>query len=208
MKRRLLIIGASGHGKVVADIARLNDYLEVYFLDDNARIKDCNGCPVIGKSTDAETLNASQISDFFVAIGNAVIRENIMNRLANFNVISLIHPSAVVAEDVHIGIGTVVMAGAVINPGTIIGKGCIINTGATIDHDNTIADFVHISVGAHLAGKVEINKSTWVGIGTVISNNIRICEEVILGAGTVVIKNIEKSGTYVGTPARRIDKEN
>lgn len=204
--KRLLIIGASGHGKVVADIAMLNGYQEIAFLDDNPTIKQCAGHSIIGKSIDAEKLNASQVSDFFVAIGNNKIREQIYLKLyeLGLNIVSLVHPNAIIASNVHIGNGTVIMAGVIINPESIIGKGCIINTGATIDHDDKISDFVHISVGAHLCGTVSVGKTTWVGTGTIICNNISVCSNSVLGAGTVVIENISKSGTYIGVPSRKV----
>lgn len=199
--KQLVIIGASGHGKVVADIARKNGYENILFLDDNETLTDCGGYSVVGKT---ETF-IQYDCDFFVAIGNATIRQKIQQRLtcANKSVATLIHPSAVIGDNVQIGMGTVVMAGAVINPSTTIGDGCIINTCASVDHDNTIGDYVHISVGAHTAGTVNIGSKTWLGIGAIVSNNINICENCMIGAGAVVIKNLTESGTYIGVPAKR-----
>ena len=135
--KRLVIIGASGHGKVIADIALLVGYDQVDFLDDNPSIKAVGEYSVLGTSSMAAEL-ASAGCDFFVGIGNAKIREKIQREIeaAGCNVVTLIHPSAVVAYDAHIGSGTVVMANAVINPSTVIGDGCIINTCASVDHDN------------------------------------------------------------------------
>lgn len=201
--KQLLIIGASGHGKVVAEIARRNGFQNIAFLDDNTQIKACGGFPVIGTSSSfREHLSAC----FFVAIGNPAVRTRLMEMLlkAGCTVVTLIHPSAVVSDDCSIGTGTVIMPGAVINAGTTIGKGCIINTGATVDHDNQIADYVHISVGAHLAGSVTVGSSAWVGAGAIISNNLSVCCGAILGAGAVVIRKIELPGTYVGIPAKLI----
>ena len=201
---RLIIIGASGHGKVVADIASHCGYKEILFLDDNDTLKSCMGFPVVGKSSDVETYKDC---DFFVAIGNPNIREKVLRKLQNsqVNTITLIHPDAVITDSVSIGIGTVVMAGVVINPDSRIGKGCIINTGATVDHDNVIEDYVHVSVGAHLAGTVYVGKGTWIGAGAVVSNNVNICGNCMFGAGAVVVKDIYEPGTYVGVPAEKID---
>ena len=206
--KRLLIIGASGHGKVVADIAKLNGYDNIAFLDDDESVKECVGYPVLGKSLDAEALNASEASDFFVAIGNSTIRKRIMEGLEakHLHIITLIHPDAVIAENVHISTGSVIMAGVVINSSSSIGSGCIINTSSSVDHDNKIADYTHVSVGAHLAGTVTVGEHSWIGVGAVISNNLTICDHVTIGAGAVVIKNITIPGTYVGVPAVRIDK--
>ena len=120
---------------------------------------------------------------------------------------TLVHPNAVVADDVVLGVGTVVMAGAVINPGTKIGKGCIINTCSSVDHDCEVNDYVHVSVGSHLCGTVFVGSKTWIGAGTTVSNNVVICSDCMIGAGAVIINDIKERGTYVGVPARRIDME-
>jgi sugar O-acyltransferase (sialic acid O-acetyltransferase NeuD family) len=198
--KQLVIIGASGHGKVVADIARKNGYEEICFLDDNESLTECGGYPVVGKSSELNRFDC----DIFVAIGNAKIRERILEELADKSVPTLIHPNAVIGENVSIGLGTVVVAGAIINPGATIGKGCIINTGASVDHDCVINDFVHVSVGAHVAGTVEVGKGTWIGAGAVVKNNLNICSGCMIGAGAVVIRDISESSTYVGIPARKI----
>ena len=202
MNRGIVIVGASGHGKVIADIAKKNGYNEIVFLDDNELLKESNGYPVVGTSKDASKYC---ISDFIVAIGNARIRQDVQNRLAEagLHLTTLIHPNAVIGENVSLDEGTVVMAGAVINPCTKIGKGCIINTCASVDHDCTIGDFSHVSVGAHIAGKVTIGDHAWIGIGGVVSNNIEITGDCMIGAGAVVVKDIMESGTYVGVPARK-----
>ncbi|NLL63281.1 MAG: acetyltransferase [Ruminococcaceae bacterium] len=194
--KKLVIIGASGHGKVIADIAVKNGYEEIVFLDDNENIVECAGFPVVGKVENAENFFGEKI----VAIGNAKIREQIQKNLTGVTI--LIHPDAVISRRVEIGIGTVVMAGAIVNSDTVIGKGCIINTGASIDHDCKVGDFSHISVGAHVAGIAEIGKGTWIGTGAIVSNNVSICEYCTIGAGAVVISNINKSGTYIGVPAK------
>ena len=205
MNKRIVIVGASGHGKVIADIAKKNGYSDIVFLDDNALLKECNGYPVVGTSGDA---NQYSDRDFIVAIGNARIREAVQNRLAatGMNLVTLVHPNAVIGENVSLDEGTVVMAGAVLNPCVKVGKGCIINTCASVDHDCTLGDFAHVSVGAHVAGTVTIGERTWLGIGSVVSNNIDITSDCMIGAGAVVVKNIQESGTYVGVPAKKIIK--
>ena len=196
---RLIIIGASGHGKVVADIAALNGYTDIVFLDDNETIKECAGCPIVGKT------DVIPMGDLFIAIGNCEVRYQLMNRYADRFFPTLIHPNAVVAKSVTIGRGTVVMAGAVVNPFASIGEGCIINTCSSVDHDCIIGDCVHVAVGAHVCGTVSIGEKTWVGTGATISNNISICSDCIIGAGAVVLDNIITTGTYVGVPVRILD---
>ncbi|KJS10382.1 MAG: acetyltransferase [Peptococcaceae bacterium BRH_c8a] len=203
MKNKLLIIGASGHGKVVADIAlKMNKWHKMAFLDDDESIESAMGIKVIGKSSDAFTYINDY--DIFTAIGNNEIREKFQSRLetAGASIPVLIHPDAVLGEQVGLKTGTVVMPGVVINCCTRIGKGCIINTGATIDHDSVIEDYVHISPGAHLAGTVRIGKGSWIGVGSMVSNDIFIVSGCMVGAGAVVVRDITEVGTYVGVPAR------
>lgn len=198
--RKLVIVGASGHGKVIADIARKNGYKEIVFLDDDESIHECGGYSVIGKSSEVVTMDA----DVIVGIGNADIRKRIQESIPEEKTVTLIHPDAVVAEDVVIDAGTVVMAGAVINPGARIGRGCIINTCSSVDHDCVVGDYAHISVGCHLCGTVTVGDRTWIGAGATVSNNISICSDCMIGAGAVVVKEIKEPGTYVGSPVRKI----
>lgn len=204
-RNQLLIIGASGHGKVVADIAlKMKHWKYIAFLDDNTALKTSMGLEVIGGSRDA--LQCIKEYELFVAIGNNTIRKNLLTELehAGACIATLIHPSCVIGELVDIGVGTVVMAGTVINCCSRIGKGCIINTGATVDHDNVIEDYAHISPGVHTAGTVMIGKGTWLGIGSTIKNNLQIIDGCIIGAGAVVVEDITEVGTYVGVPAKKI----
>ena len=200
--KAILIIGASGHGKVLADIARQTGYDDIRFLDDNAALTCCGSYPVVGNSTDFRDFHC----DFIVAIGHPLVRQKIMDRLeaAGKRIATLIHPHAVIGENVSIGMGSAIIAGAVINPCTAIGKGCIVNTCASVDHDCVIGDYVHIAVGSHLCGTVSVGDGTWIGAGATVSNNVSICSDCMIGAGAVVIKNIEQPGTYVGIPAERI----
>lgn len=198
--KTLVIVGASGHGKVLADIADKNGYERIVFLDDNVEIKQCGGFPVIGKCSEIQNID----SDIIIGIGNANIRKQLQDKFIGKNIVTLIHPNAVIGGNVHIGIGTVVMAGAVVNPGAVIGEGCIINTCASVDHDCKIGDFCHIAVGSHLCGTVILGNNVWIGAGATIKNNVSICHDSIIGAGAVVIDNIIEAGTYVGVPVRKI----
>lgn len=196
---RLIIIGASGHGKVVAEVARQSGYTDVVFLDANPEIQKCGDYHVVG----SDSMVPQMEGDLFVAIGNAKTRREIMEQYKYRYFPVLKHPASVIASNVTIGAGTVIMPGAVINPGTVIGKGCIVNTSSSVDHDCVVGDYCHISVGVHLAGTVHVGAETWVGIGSVVSNNISICSNCVIGAGAVVVKDITASGTYIGVPARR-----
>ncbi len=209
--RRLVIIGASGHGRVAADVARRRGYREIVFLDDNRELRNCGKYPVIGTAADFRRLvDEMRIpSEFFVAIGNAGIREALQKKLeyAGGTPVTLVHPDAVIGDEVRIGAGSVMMAGAVINPGTVIGGGCIINTSSSVDHDCMLGDYVHIAVGAHVAGNVVIGNAAWIGAGATISNNLRICDRCVIGAGAVVVSDIRKRGKYVGIPAKIMSRD-
>ena len=202
--KKLAIIGASGHGKVIADIAVKNGYEEIAFFDDNEEIHECAGFPVVGTSGDVDKYLDY---DVIVAIGNASIRKKIHKQVGEYRLTTLIHPQSVISRRVTIGKGTVVMAGAIINSDTKIGEGCIINTGASVDHDCNIGDFVHVSVGAHVAGTVILEDETWIGAGATVSNNVEICGECMIGAGAVVVKNIKDQGTYIGVPTEKMKKK-
>lgn len=198
--KKIIIIGASGHGKVVADIAEKCGYTNIRFLDDNMEIKSCGGYPVVGDSGRIKDVDG----DVIVAVGDSTVRKRIEERIEEKRLAVLIHPDATIAKNVTIGKGTVIMAGTVINPGSAIGRGCIINTCASVDHDCKLGDYVHVAVGSHLAGSVEIGDGTWIGAGAVINNNVTICKSCMIGSGTVVIRDIKEPGTYVGIPARVI----
>jgi len=205
MKSKLLIIGASGHGKVVADIAlKMNKWNDLFFLDDNKELESSMGISVIGSVCDLSSYTNEY--EMIVGIGNNAVREKIQNKLEEVgaSIPVLIHPNSIIGSKVEIGAGTVIMAGTVINCCTSIGKGCIINTGSTIDHDNIIEDFVHISPGVHLAGSVKVGQRSWLGIGSIVKNNTTITDNCTVGAGAVVIKDIKEAGIYVGLPAKKV----
>ncbi len=206
-KEKLVIIGASGHGKVVADIVKVaGKYRDIAFLDD-ASIDECMGIPVLGKTNKVDDF--LEEVDFFVAIGNPIIRRKLMEELEKkgANLVSLIHPDAVIGTNVQVGLGTVIMAGVVLNSECRIGKGCIINTCASVDHDCVLGDYVHVSVGAHLAGTVSVGNETWIGAGAIVNNNLVLCEKCMVGSGAVVVKNLDKPATYVGVPAKEMCSE-
>ncbi len=193
MNKDVIIIGASGHAKVVADIIRANGDNLVGFLDDDSNKDVLDSVKNIDKYRDYE---------FVIGIGNAEVREKISKNNVKFY--TAIHPSAIISPSAMIGEGTVVMPNAVINADAKIGKHCIINTSSVVEHDDIIDDFAHISVGAKLGGIVKIGKSTWIGIGACVKQCISICTDCVIGAGAVVVNDITQSGTYVGVPAKRI----
>ena len=210
MKRNLLILGAGGHGRVVADAAEtMADWDKIAFIDEKyPELHKSGRWPVIGVTADLPGL-LSDWQDVIVAIGANRLRLELLQQCIDlgFNISSVIHPSAQIAKDVSIGSGTVVFANAVINTGSQLGQGCIVNTAASIDHDCELADGVHLSPGVHLGGTVSIGIRSWLGIGSSVVNNIDIGSDVIVGAGAAVISNIEDNVTVVGVPAKAISTE-
>lgn len=196
--KRIVIIGAGGHGRVAADIAKKVGYEQILFLDD----ADIPG--IAGKTEEYVQYLDSAV--FFVAIGNNKIRHRTQNMLQDngAEVTSLVHPAAVLSDDVIIGRGTIIMAGAVVNTGAVLGEGVIVNTCASVDHNCCIGDYAHLAVGVHVCGTVEIGHYTWIGAGATVINNVNICADCIIGAGAVVIRNIDHPGTYVGVPAQNL----
>ena len=202
MKKKLIIIGASGHGKVVADIAIENGYRVLGFLDDDASKSENYGFPVLGRIEDTVQFEGCE---FIIAIGKNEIRKKIAEQYKSLKYAALIHPKAVVSASVQIGAGTVIMPMAVINAEARIGKHCIINSSSVIEHDCRIEDYVHISPGAALCGAVSVGQGTWIGSGATVINNVSICGDCVIGAGAVVTRDIVDIGTYAGIPIRRLE---
>ncbi len=212
--KKIVIIGASGHAKVVADIILsrkrdLNEKIEIVaFLDDNYKnlgYQKIFGIPIIGTLKKIE--NFDKVNYWFIiGVGNNHIREKIFKQYSELNYYTAIHPKATIAEEVLIGAGTVIMANVVINAYSTIGKQCILNTSSIIEHDNVLKDYVHVSSNAVLCGEVSINNGSWIGAGSVVKQQISIGENVMIGAGTVIIRDVEDNCTIVGNPGRIIKK--
>ncbi len=202
MNKNLVIIGAGGHARVCADTARLMGYQAIVFLDDDVKNKLASG-PV------ANYVSYLRNSDFFVGIGNNLVRETLQHKIeaSDGTLVNLVHPNAVIGSNVSFGKGIAVMAGAVINIGAVIEDGAILNTCCSIDHDCHIGSFAHISVGTHLAGMVNVGKRSFLGAGVTVINNVSITDDCLIGAGAAVIKNIKVSGAYVGVPAKLLGKD-
>ncbi|MCL2773483.1 MAG: acetyltransferase [Oscillospiraceae bacterium] len=202
MSHNVIIIGAGGHAKVIADIVLKNNDTLMGFLDDNKPKNEIIlGYPVLGKLDDIVFFDDKAV--FIIGIGNNAVRKSLSEKY-NVTWHTAIHPSASIGIDVTIGDGTVIMANAVINPSAKIGRHCIINTGAIVEHDNVISDYVHISPNASLGGTVKVGECTHIGIGASVKNNITITNDCVIGAAAVVVKDVVSKGVYVGVPARRI----
>lgn len=205
MSKRLFIIGAGGHGKVVADAAMCQgSWDEIFFIDD--RYPSLSS--VMGIEVVAQTNNIKQFcdenSEVIVAIGDNQIRQRLQeNALSqDFSVASVIHPRAVIAQSAKIQAGSVVFAGAIINSEATVGKGVIINTGAIIEHDCVVGDWTHICPKVGCAGGVQVGAHVWIGIGANVIQNVKIGDYAKIGAGSVVLKAVDSHQQVVGVPAK------
>lgn len=196
--KQIYIFGASGHGKVVADIAKNNGYNVVAFIDDDESKNEFCSLPCLRLNSIAKN------SKVALAIGSNKARAKVAQKIidANHTLETLIHPSAIISESATIGIGSVVMPLAIINADAKIGQGAIINSGAIIEHECNIGNFVHICPKAALAGNVNIGNFSWIGIGSSIIQGKSIGQNVMVGAGAVVIGDIADNLTVVGVPAK------
>lgn len=201
--KRLAVIGAGGHGRVVAESAAAAGWTTVFYDDHVTGPVD--GWSVGGKTNDAL---AAQCDGAIVAIGNNRVRLEWIARLraANVTLATIVHPSALVSRSAVVGAGTFVAPGAIVGTGAVLGAGCIINTAASVDHDCSLGDVVHLSPGVHLSGEVTIGTASWLGTGCSVRNKINIGRDVVVGVGGVVVRDVEDGQTVVGVPARPLEK--
>lgn len=199
----LLIFGAGGHGRVVADAAlAAGRWPHVIGSDrDPAR---CLGELLPGVAllqVDAAVAGAGAIH---VAIGDARAREHECAALGVARLASVIHPQAAVSSSANVSPGCFVAAQAVVGPGARLGTGVIVNHGAVVDHDVQVGDFSHVAACAALGGAVVVGRRVLVGSGASILPGLRIGDDVVIGAGAVVCEPLPEPGVYAGVPARRL----
>lgn len=195
MNKEFVIIGASGHAKVIIEIIEEMNGRIVDVIDTNPLISS-----ILGYQVKHQPIYSAPV---IVAIGNNQIRNKVVNSIsADFAV--AIHPKAIISKTCKVQVGTVIMGGATINAESVIGKHCIINTNASIDHDCIISNFVHISPNASVAGNVEVGEGTHIGIGSTVIQGIKIGKWATIGAGAVVIKDVPDYAIVVGVPGKII----
>lgn len=208
----LVIWGCGGHARVVADIVRLQNKYEILgFLDDlhpSRRHRPFCEHQILGGREQLQKIKEMGVKHFIFAFGDnfSRLKLSIFIKKKGFQLATAIHPQSIVAKDVEIGAGTVIMAGAVVNPESILRNNVIINTLASVDHECIIETGAHIGPGAHLAGHVSVGRGAWVGIGAVVAEGIKIGAGAIVGAGAVVFKDVPEGVLAYGTPAKVIRK--
>lgn len=207
-KKELVVWGASGHAKVVADIVRLQGIFEVTgYLDSMVPKRKGElffGGAILGGEEQLLLLRQQGIEYLIIGFGNCQARIESANKAVaqGYRLALACHPKSVIAENVLIGEGTVVAAGAVINPDCLIGTNVIVNTSSSIDHECVIEDGVHICPGVHLSGRVRIGQAAWIGTGASVIDGISIGAGSVIGAGAVVINDIPAGVVAYGNPAR------
>lgn len=198
--RRIVIVGAGGHGKVVADALIASDFLGNIFFSDDAL--STHGQRLLGFHVLGAPLQILQPSDVVhIAVGNNSIREKLFAALKQYPAFSVHHPAAVISKWANYGVGTFIAAGAVIGPDAALGKGVIVNHCAVVDHDCNVGDFSHVAPGASLAGGVSLGVGVLVGAGAKVLPGIKIGSGAIIGAGAVVTKDVMVGATVIGVPA-------
>ena len=209
---RVVVVGAGGHGQVVADVLlssrrQGSDWEPVGYVDDNPALFGCKflGLPVLGR---VESLGLLPHDGVVVAIGDNDRRRSVFSLLEQRGERFVIarHPSAVISADVEIGPGTMICAGVVVNPGTTIGSNVILNTGCSIDHHNRIGDHVHVGPGVHTGGAVTVGTGSLVGIGSTIMPGRTIGANSVVGAAALVQRDVADATVVVGVPARPVRK--
>ena len=199
MSDQVMVIGGSGHAKVIIDAILSSGDQVIGILDDGIPVgSQILGIPVLGVIADYIHYPNCR---YIIAIGNNSVRRRIAEALP-VQWHTVIHPTAFVSRFARIGAGSAIMPHAAVNACANIGRHCIINTGAIVEHENLISDFAHLSPGATLSGAVTVGECTHIGAGAVIRNNITIAANCVIGAGAAVVNNLLEPGTYVGIPAK------
>ena len=193
--KKIYIYGASGHGLVVADIAKSSGYTDIVFVDDEKK-----------EYLSFEEIQNNNHIPIAFGIGDNNIRAKLFEKVQRnkFKIVSLIHSSAIISPSAIIDKGTVVMPNVIVNAHAHIGQGVILNSGCIIEHESCIGNFVHISPHVAVAGNVHIGNNTHIGIGSQIIQNIEIGNNCIIGSGSNVVKNIGNYKKAYGNPCREV----
>ena len=201
----LLIIGAGGNGRVIADIAsNSGDWSRIAFLDDHAVDGGADSrWPVLGPC-DSFVSRTADHDAVALGFGDNVLRHQWLQRVDGHGhrLATIIAKTATVSAHADIAPGTIVMPGAVINIGASVGRCGLINTGSSVDHDCLLGEAVHVAPGARLGGGVRVGDRSWIGIGSSIRNDLTIGCDVTVGAGAAVVDDLPDACTAIGVPAR------
>jgi len=206
VKTEFSIVGYSGHAYVVLNAALLSGMYCTGYFEKEPKENNPYQLNYLGQESDILAINKLRTNPFIIGIGNNAIRKSIYCFLEKHSISfnTIIHPKAIVANNIAINEASVVLAGVVINPLVKIGKGVICNSACIIEHECIIGDFSHIAPGAVLAGNVVVGNNTFIGANTVIKQGIKIGSNVLVGAGSVITKNIGDNEIVYGNPGKVI----
>lgn len=199
----LLILGAGGHGRVVADAAQCQGgwtHLDATDRDPGR----CAGHLLPGVPLRPIESALAEAGPVHVAIGDNTFRRREAQAAGEHRLATVLHPHSSVSSHAHLGPGCFVAARAVVGPQARLEAGVIINHGAVVDHDTVVGAYTHVAPGACLGGGVVLGAGVLVGTGAVVLPGVRVCDGAVIGAGAVVTCDITQAGTHVGVPARRI----
>jgi len=194
-----ILFGASGHGKVIAEIVEESGLQIHSFFDQDLSKKELLSYTV-HHSIDQFDPNEYQ---WLISVGINQTRRKIVEQ-NSFQYGTAIHPGTHLSKRITIGEGTVIMAGVCINSGTVVGKHVIVNTSASVDHDCVLEDYVHVSPGAILTGNVHVGEGTHIGAGATVIPGIRIGKWCTIGAGSVIIRDVPDGAKVVGVPGKLV----
>lgn len=209
--RNLIIVGAGGHGRVCADVARRAGWTVRGFCDPAFQhVTDILGVPMLPNAEEALFASWPDQTSLFVAIGDNTMRLSIMDTASRkgIELAVLIDPSAIVSPSATLSVGTVVMPGAVINAEAFVGRGALINTAAVIEHGARVGQGAHIAPGACLTGDTVVGDRSLVGARATLIPGVQIGQDVTVGAGAVVTRAFGDSAQLVGVPARTTQRLN
>jgi sugar O-acyltransferase (sialic acid O-acetyltransferase NeuD family) len=207
MKQRLLIVGAGGHARVVSAIVRQVSAWEIVgLLDRNRPVvpEEIDGVPVTGSFDEALRFFEEGVRNATIALGDNEERAALFDRLSDlgFEFPVLRHPTSIIEDNVTLGAGCVICAGAILCARVVIGKDVIVNTGAILDHETVVGDHAHVAPGCRIAGRVRIGSGAFIGIGTSVCEKLTVGASAIVGAGSVVLADVPDGVVAFGCPAR------
>jgi sugar O-acyltransferase (sialic acid O-acetyltransferase NeuD family) len=209
--RKILVVGSSGHARVILDIVEKQGLYTVLGLIDSFRTvgEVVLGYSIIGGESDLPRIRAEYaVEGIIVAIGDNGIRGEVSARISRMcpelSFVCAIHPSAIIGKEVKIGSGTVIMAGAVVNPCSDVGRFCIINTLAALDHDSVMADFSSLAPGVVTGGGCRIGTYSAIGIGASLSHGVNVGAHAVVGGKSMVLSDVDPFSVYYGVPAKKV----
>ena len=214
VREKIILIGGGGHCKSCIDVIQAEGRFDIAGIVENAGYQVSGvgyqvlGYPVIGTDDDLPGL-VKEYQNALITVGqirNPDVRIKLFNLIRElggaFPVI--VSPNAYLSRTAMIGAGTIVMHRAVVNTEAVVGVNCILNTGSLVEHEASVGDHCHISTYSILNGQCRVGNRTFIGSRTVLSNNVEITDDILVSAGSVVLRSLDRPGTYIGNPLRKI----